>query len=81
MPRTSAKANKWLWDNFDHNGSKYLNDKTHKAAWCKACVPRKKEELFRRDLQAVQEKSRESVRSEDELLKAGMHDTGIHSTV
>lgn len=69
--RTTTMASSEYWNLFYSNGSKYKNDKSHKNAWCKACV----------DFEVTQLKNKieKELQSEAEVIHMSATDTDLRN--
>ncbi|KII86202.1 hypothetical protein PLICRDRAFT_114784 [Plicaturopsis crispa FD-325 SS-3] len=72
MPRGTRRLN--IWDEFISDGTKYRDNKSHKNAWCKACVTAKARVLEQKDHDAIMNGEGRHSRSEGEYLE----DARIH---
>ena len=60
-----------IWQLFHTNNEHYLNDKSHKNAFCKGCVKDWTDRLLSSDSSAVATGELDAVQSSEELKQAG----------
>lgn len=59
------------WEYFYKDGSSYLNDKSHKAAWCKACFDLRLNSIVRAEQEAQLVNPTLTMRAEESMRKQG----------
>jgi len=60
-----------IWQLFYTDNKHYLNDKSHKNAFCKGCVKHWTDRLLSSDSSAVATGELDTVRSDEELKQTG----------